>query len=1008
MTTEHNGAPFDYGEDLVKQPILHSPAVEPDRHWRTEGHLTHNEIIQGRRQANEPFPTGQAVAESALAIDFDGAERRGLGPLESLRGEVRNWRKNGYPKTTRATRTFLNHLASGNERERSHNLFFAQREAIETIVFLTEFCPSQHEMIKRLDTAANTYNNGLIRVAMRMATGTGKTAVMACIISYYAINRKTVRDHTRRLLSRNIDRIIVVCPGRTVRERLQILDPLRVGNIYDEWQLLPDSLRPKLNGIKVNIVNFEKLQPRDGIDLVDIDVAKKGMSKTQLNTVLGREKRGVYQETQHEMWSRILCLHRGHPKERVVVLNDEGHHCWNRQENAKQGVWMGALQSLRDHPVTKLSQVIDLTATPIFINPGQAEGYDRQNAQDDLFPWIVSEFALAESMESGLVKIPRLPSGGQPSNSGRLRNLYDLTDGKSLTNKEALRAVKEAAELLYVDYERTFEMWARQGDPRLGEPVFIAVVNNKKNAEILFDTFGGSRQSNGQLVRPSGFNLFSNIPQNGCSDDECEMRTILVVSKSQTPEKVEGGVSVNNQSSQLGIRLLNGKEPSSEEIQEVLQTVGQPGKPGRSVRCVVSVGMLTEGWDCQRVTHILGYRKFGSQLLCEQVLGRALRRQDYDNRITVRRSDNNVESERYPAEYATVIGVPFQTWANGANGGDGDEQTEVPPTPVTEVYPVASRVDKFAIWVPDIEDYRLQIPQDCLELDMDAIDQSILGKTAEYLPRIDKTVVEGPLGESEKLDRIETCKPNNGVWRLAAELVGRLEELNASHQEEKIFRSGGLFVDCLDIAKTWLANASDEGWTDELLMQNDSARQTVISALFPALRFGQKEKALPIGIPSQPRQPLRSASKWRKFSTRLKHIQKLKHSELNVAACHSIFEKKIARELDKLSMVAAFIRNYGPQQIEIPYCNKGTVHKYIPDYFLRLRGGQSNQVTHVVLEVKGMPDENSARKMAWTKEWWIPAANEMGKEYNQNWIFVEVQPNQKVESRILEEMEANG
>lgn len=1012
MTTDHDGGSFDYGEDLVKQPILHSPSVEPDRHWRTEGHLTHNEIIPGRRQANEPFPTGQAVAESALTLDFDGVntneENLGLGPLESLRDEVRNWRKNGYPKTTQRTQTFLNHLAAGNERERSHNLFFAQREAIETIVFLTEFCSPQHKMIKRLRAASNTYNDGLIRLAMRMATGTGKTAVMACIISYYAINRKKVRDHVARLLSRNIDRIIVVCPGRTVRERLQVLDPRRVGNIYDEWQLLPDSLRPKLNGIKVNIVNFEKLQPYDGIDLVDIDVAKKGMSKTQLNTVLGRKKGGVYQETHHEMWSRILRLHRGHPKERAIVLNDEGHHCWNRQKNAQQGVWMGALQSLRDHPITKLSQVIDLTATPIFINPRQAEGYKGQNASDDLFPWIVSEFALAESMESGLVKIPRLPAAGQPSNSGRLRNLYDLTGGKPLTNKEALRAVKEAAELLYIDYKRTFEMWASQGDPRLGEPVFIAVVNNKKNAEILFHTFGGSRQADHQLIRPSSFDLFSNIPQNGCSDDECEMRTILVVSKTQNPEKVEGGVSVNNNSSQLGISPLNGKEPSIEEIQEVLQTVGQPGKPGSSVRCVVSVGMLTEGWDCQRVTHIFGYRKFGSQLLCEQVLGRALRRQDYDNQITVRRSDNKVENERYPAEYATVIGVPFQTWSHGVNGSGGGEKNEVPPTPVTEVYPVASRADKFTIWVPDIEDYRLQVPQGRLKFAPDEVDKVILGKAAEHLPRIDKTVVEGPLGESEKLDRIEMCKPNNGVWRLAADLVGRCEESNLLPQEEKNFRSGELFVDCLNIAKTWLVHSSDEDWTDELLMQNDAVRQTIIEALMPAIQLGQQEKALPIGIPTDQRQPLRSASKWRQFSTRLKHIQKVKHSELNVAACHSILEKKIAGELDGLGLVAAFTRNHGPQQIEIPYRHKGAIHKYIPDYFLRLRGGQSNQVTHVILEVKGMPDEKSERKMAWTKAWWIPAANEIGKEYKQDWIFVEVQPNQEVERRILEEMEAHG
>ena len=997
-------------EHLELQPILHPPAMEPDRHWKTEAGKTHNVIVNRRRLASEPIPTGKASTEIQSSLDFpthDGDVcNEGQGILECLRGLLRAWREDGYPGTTTATRKFLTHLAAGVERESKFNLFFAQREALETVVYLTECSPSTEKMRKRLFDLADEFNDGLVRLALRMATGTGKTAVMACLIAWYAINSRSSRNlgGAKNALARNISRVIVVCPGKTVSERLKVLDPRGKDNIYNSWQLLPKDLRPKLNQIKVDVVNFEKLQPRENADRADLKVAggQKGMSVTGINTVLGREK-GHARETIDQMWSRLLKLNSGMSEERTVVLNDEGHHCWNRKVDKKPGLWMEALKSLRSHPVVKLAHVIDLTATPYFIDPAATHGYCSKKDNDPLFPWIVSEYALAESMESGLVKIPRIPTGRSEAESVRLRNLYETTNGKPLkVGSQALRQVREAAQLLYEDYKETFDRWKAVNDPRLGEPVFIVVVNTKQNAEVLFEMLSGYQNEEKQFCAPDGFDLLANVPKSGCQFEDCVMRSIMVVSRG-SPERNEGGYDVQGKSSRLGIRKQLSTSPDDDEVQEVLQTVGQPGKKGSSVRCVVSVGMLTEGWDCQRVTHILGYRKFGSQLLCEQVLGRALRRQDYDNRITARRTDTGITNERYPAEYATVIGVPFQTRVDGrVKGGD-------PPPAMTEVFPVEERADKFAIWVPVIDDYRLVVPDDEMELDLDRIDESILGRPEDYPVPIGGIEVQGWMGDPKDISINFPNRFGYGVWKIAAEICRNLQlRIDKDNEQSVSMRSSTLFTDCLKIARRWSMSELAVGWSNTLLVSNPGAMQSVVDALLPAISAKQfSEEAIRLGVAIDPKQPLYSASKWKGFTTRLKDIAVLKHSELNVAACHSKLESIVAKKLDSSELVAAITRNHGPERIEVPYRDRGEAAIYVPDFFLRLRGN-GEFVPHVVLEVKGVPDDSSERKKAWTKEWWIPAANEFGRERNQKWCFVEVGPHDdpiEVMENELKEME---
>ena len=277
------------------------------------------------------------------------------------------------------------------------------------------------------------------------------------------------------------------------------------------------------------------------------------------------------------------------------------------------------------------------------------------------------------------------------------------------------------------------------------------------------------------------------------------MRTILVLSKTNTPEAEEGdGVH----GGALGLREV-GSDASEEELREVLQTVAQPGVPGEEVRCVVSVGMLTEGWDCQRVTHILGYRKFGSQLLCEQTMGRSLRRRDYENLEEVRRRDTQDVERRYPAEYATVFGVPF-----ARQSADGYRTPPKPPGAKTLVHPVPERVGEYRIWVPDIASYAMSAPGLGVQLDHSLVVEAypVDGQEGREIRWVQ---TRGPIGKVRILERAIESRPGDGVWQLAAELVQLLgERIEASGEDETggRVRRGILFSECLKVVRDWLGH----------------------------------------------------------------------------------------------------------------------------------------------------------------------------------------------------------
>jgi len=681
--------------------------------------------------------------------------------------------------------------------------------------------------------------------------------------------------------------------------------------------------------------------------------------------VLGKEP-AEGRETHEEMWNRVLKLDKANGRQRIVVLNDEGHHCWAR-DSGNDGVWMTALQALREQPGVDFAQAIDVSATPTFIDPAKALGAGAGKGDSPLFPWIVSEFGLAESIEAGLVKIPRMPEG----DAEELRNLYEANDHRPLTSPGGIAKVRKAAEVLHADWRETFAAWKKAGT---GEPVFIAVAGTKVNAEALFEMLGGSRNDDGSLNE--GFPGLSNVVRNDLDElTEGSVRTILTVSSSAS-EKREGAGTLETvgKGSRLGIERPGKRQPTAEEVQAVLQTVGQAGKPGAGVRCVVSVGMLTEGWDCCHVTHILGYRKFDSQLLCEQVLGRSLRRADHHNRVEVPRTDNGKVTQRLAAEYAAVVGVPFDTIPASK------EKCHAPPAPVIYVNPTGK--EEFRIEVPVFSGYRWNAVQGELTLDPAKVAKP---EKVEIAKEISDVLLEGAFGTDIEIDGENAeC---TGEWLLVSQVAGAFME-QEQDRESCLIRPSQVFADTARIVREWLRLNPGQA----SILHDAEARQAALDVLLPAISLQQGEEHV-AGVPKDGFSPTRSASDWQEFGSRLQHDAVLEKSELDRAMCHSRLEVRMSKAFDQSDEVQAITRNHGPERFEIPYTWKGTQHAYVPDFFLRLnQKTPDGRTIHAVVEGKGEPDDRSMRKLKETREMWIPSANRLERQNGRCWIHVEIGP----------------
>ena len=927
---------------MEQEYILRTPYDEPITHLELDGRgRTTNKILSGRRPSEAyTIPSGKTE------IIVDPAKIEPHKTINELRHALKRWREDNWEGATTKTRKLLNFWRDLESESEMHP-FWCQLEAVETLIWLLEagrmHDPTFHKKVwDRIGAINKIHNDGIPRLAFKMATGSGKTNVMAMAILWMLVN--------------NIDRdgdgaihFLVITPNHPVRERLQVLipDPKK-----EPWaSITPRQFHGALNGAKVVVVNFQAFQNRTLVNL--------GAKERRL---LGGSV-GTMKESDVDMLNRILL---GHGKEsQIIVINDEAHHCYrppniptrNEDEDEKMAaIWFNALRLLKEQG--RLARVYDFSATPIWISK-------QDESASDVFPWAVSDFPLLDAIESGLVKIPRIPVGDDTdSDSPKYRNIYDYNDGKPLAPNLAER-VGEPLRQLYCDYRDKV-------NPKYGQvgviPVFIIVVNNIRNAAAIYRWIAGSPHMNGSSGAPGRLDLFSNYGENGRPLKHPP--TLLVHSrlfdKPLVGRSSEGRV-VGEMATLFG--LEGSVEDKREQISQLFTSVGQ-GNPSK-IRCVISVGMLTEGWDAKNVTHVFGYRKFGSLLLCEQVTGRGLRRTSFSGLNEIQKP-----------EYAGVFGVPYTF----ARGGDVD------PQPAAQEYRVFSVPDmeKYRISFPNITGYRKPRRQMHFRLDPDKVTQYVVDATEPT-----KTMSGGATGASIITRRGR--RPKTAIWKTADALATILVQNTWNCDGESYTTVGrqDTFMDALRIVEEWLAHDSVKCDDIAGMAADDKVPQKIADAC----RHNIEDIGIrPVFADENHTGERIGTTGEIDFRTTLRYTYKnveippldesdaarLEKSELNRAACHSREEAEISEILDNHPKIEAWARNFG-LGFNIPWFDDAqqSWREMDPDFVARVKRADGH-LLHLVIEFKGMmqgePEEEAKRH--YMEKWWCPAVSGHG-EYGQ-------------------------
>jgi type III restriction enzyme len=631
---------------IIENPVINSPFEEPKRHFRFSDDGITNEIVLGRRVSSYFVPIAPPKKRGKqLSFETEWTKERIQENtfINQVRGRVAIWRQGGHLGVTRTTAFLLDYWT---HPERERKLFFCQIEALETAIYLTEVAPKYDPWIENKLREENEQANPLLyRVAFKMATGSGKTVVMAMLIAWQALNKLANPQDARFS-----DAFLIVTPGITIRDRLRVLLPNDPQNYYRERDVLPPDLLAELGKAKIVITNFHAFKQREHTPAGALTKA-----------LLRQGESSAFTETPAQMVRRV-CRELGN-KRNIIAINDEAHHCYRRKpdapEEALRGeeraeakareeaarVWISGLEAAKAKLGVKL--VYDLSATPFFL---RGSGY----SEGTLFPWVVSDFALIDAIESGIVKVPRVPvaddsmTGDQPTYRGLWLRIRDALPRKGRRTEAATGEPKLPVELqgalhsLYSNYEKHYRQWEEanqaattNGAAALTPPVFIVVCNNTNVSKLVFDYIAGWEKQlpdGPTVVVPGQLSIFSN-EENGAW--RARPNTMLIDS-----EQLESDEAMSGDFKRIAAHEIEefkadyrqrfpGRDveelTDQDLLREVMNTIGKPGKLGEQIKCVVSVSMLTEGWDANTVTHILGIRAFGTQLLCEQVVGRGLR-----------------------------------------------------------------------------------------------------------------------------------------------------------------------------------------------------------------------------------------------------------------------------------------------------------------------------------------------------------------------------------------------
>jgi type III restriction enzyme len=910
----------------IDKLIVNSPFVEPTKFWSYDREFRLFTLEEGRRPAGYVVatPGGHGFDDPGVFIE--------LPMVNQIRPRVKTWRAAEYPGATGITRRLLEHWHDIDQRDSGKRLFFCGLEAIETLAWLTESSPAERQGID-IPSDGGPFS----RWCTKLATGGGKTNVMAMLIAWQVLNKVTYPQDSR--FSKHV---LAIAPGLTVRSRLEVLQPDGPNNFYDEFSLIPTALREPFRQGRVKVINWHKL---------DWD-SDEQIAKRRSVVKLGAKSDEAYvRDVLGEMASA----------RNILVVNDEAHHAWrirpgehvkgvSRQDRDEATKWVGGLD--RIHRARGILRCFDFSATP-YIPAGD------KSPENMLFGWIVSDFGLNDAIEAGLVKTPRvvvrddaLPDA--TTYKSKLYHLYNDPDVKDDLNRPAEPEeslpdlVANAYYLLGVDWLAARQWWQHVGIKT--PPVMITVANRTETAARIKYAFDHGKIRIPELCAPGQtLHIDSKVLDKAESLDEAAPAQDDVAATQSEDDNDEAPVK----------KLT--KDEQARLLRETVDTVGKVGKPGEQIQNVISVAMLSEGWDAKTVTHIMGLRAFTSQLLCEQVVGRGLRRTSYEA---------DPDTGLFQPEYVNIFGVPFTFLPH--EGGE-DDGPPPPPSPKTRVEPLPEREAAFEIRWPNVVRVEHELrPQLTLDLDKlgvlkispsDAITKAQLGKVIAGKP--DLTVLTDieldDLGRQHRMQKIvfetardvfDTMRPD---WRgsreaLISQVIGLVD---------RVLRSDRVVIDPPSYHASEIKR--------RILLTLNMNR--IVQFIWTAIRLDEDNSTSLKIVPDRLR-PILSTSDMQAWYTG-KPCASTSKSHISHCVFDSTWEACEAYKLDESELVQAWVKN-DHLGFEVLYSHRGGVRKFRPDFLVRLTNG-----TTLVLEVKAEDSDENLAKRKFLAEW-VRAVNANG------------------------------
>jgi type III restriction enzyme len=894
--------------DITDHLIINNPYEKPKHHLKYIREIRKFALVEGRR------PAGYVVASEASATFDDPGIFIPLPLVNKIRERVDKWRDNGYPGITSVTRNLLEYWMNP---DREMKLFFCQVEAMETLIWLVE-APETEKLGIKIQGDGGSFQ----RLSSKMATGSGKTIVMAMLIAWQVINKMTYPKDPR--FSKHV---LVVAPGLTVKSRLKVLYPRGSQDYYHEFDLVPSDMFDKLRQGKIKIINWHMLSWE---------------SQDQIERKKTVDKRGAKSD---EAYTREVLG--GMPNaNNIVVINDEAHHAWRvnpeamgkytRQRDLKDSaleatIWIGGLD--RINKTRGILRCHDFSATPFYPS-------GKKVSEELLFTWIVSDFGLNDAIESGLVKTPRvvIRDDGKLTKKmkSRFYHIYDDPEVKTDVSRAAEAheplpdLVTNAYYYLGLDWLETRKNWEGHVET---PPVMITVCNRTETAARIEHAFSHGKIRIDEL-----------------KDTE---RTLRIDSKVlQEAESKEEPTEIAPSEEEPSGRKQT-KTDIAEYLRSQVDTVGKVGKPGEKIQNVISVGMLSEGWDAKTVTHIMGLRAFTSQLLCEQVVGRGLRRTSYEVDSTTR---------LYSAEYVNIFGIPF-TFLPHEGGGDTPPP---PPKPRTRIYVDDTKKEREITWPNIIRINHVYKPK--LSLDISKVkkielrpeDTPLRTDLAPFIEgKPDATkLIEINLADEKTEKYLRSLRKQRQIFEIARDVYDQVQPTWTGNREYLLIQVVKIVEDFIDSNKIGIYS---------LVYQEDLKRRLlillnmnkIVQHIFNAIRFENTQELVPIFDKEKSLKSTANMMTW--YTTKPAEITKKSH--ISHVVCDSTWEASEAFELDRNENVNSWAKN-DHLGFVITYVYRGVIHKFYPDFIIKLSNGKT-----LILEVKGKDDQQNKTKREYLKEW---------------------------------------